>query len=340
MSFLNRLKGFFKQSKDEEIEAKIKQLSEEELIEAIEAFELTEEELAGLRKVFSKNLVDFLTESEDYSLDCEKGLRFVFPSAFLNEILRIEDDEEKKAMDPHLYPKIVNAKNKILKVIPIEEIEIEDENRESILQLSDKLRTQRLYLLEKQWPKISEIAEEINQAYAIHRYAKVNQSIKKIKESYSLPDRERKKKIQDKSEEELNSSINHLFKKVEDHLDYFRAWESRADLNNDYSVKAISRNFNQLMRDYLFYTAAKGALVHLKNKEGMNRHSLFQLTEELDQIDREFKYLKMDNWLAPTNRENSWQHKLFKRLEMTNKEITIDCQRDLLKEKMEENEEE
>ena len=67
----------------------------------------------------------------------------------------------------------------------------------------------------------------------------------------------------------------------------------------------------------------------------MNRHTLFQLTEELDRIDRQFKELKMEHWLAPANRENSWQHKLFKRLEMTNKEIVLDCQMNALNEKLE-----
>lgn len=337
MSFINRLKNFFNKSADEEVEAEMKQLSEEELIAIIEDFELTEEEMTSLRDVFHKNLVDYLDEADEDALK-EETMKLVISPAFLKEVNESDEaakENEGKEINLHLQPKIVNAQNKILKEISFDAIEIGNKNRATILQLSDKLRTQRLYLLEKQWPQISEMADEINQSYALHRYAKVNQAIKKIKESYKLKDGEKKRKIQELSERELNSSVEALFKKIEDHLDYFRSWESREYVNHDYSVKSISQNFNQLMRDYLFYTAAKGGLVHLKNKQGMNRHALFQLSEELDRVDREFKDLKMDSWLAPANRANTWQHKLFKRLETTNKEIEIDCQIKLLLEEKE-----
>lgn len=78
------------------------------------------------------------------------------------------------------------------------------------------------------------------------------------------------------------------------------------------------------MEDYLFFTNAKSALVNLKRVQGIGIDQLRLMTNDLREIDRQFKDIGIRSWLPPQTNENKWQHDLMNQMEMNNARLVIE----------------
>lgn len=245
-----------------------------------------------------------------------KKLKIVLPLTFLKNI-----SKDKKEISAG---QIFDSEDQLIEELPLEDFKIKAEKKEFTNELYEKIMTKKLYLLIEELDSIVEIAEEFEKKLNNARYYKINHAIKELEKSYTVEDVELKNELQKYNEAKLKTSMEALYKQIQDRLDYFRAWRFRSELRNDYSIKTITKKFHYLMEDYLFFTEAKNGLINLKEKQEMDRSEIFELIEELDKIDREFKGMNLENWLNPSNSENFWQHKLFKRLEINYLEIVLD----------------
>jgi len=194
----------------------------------------------------------------------------------------------------------------------------------AVNQLSDKVLNRKLDALSDQMDVVIDLAIEINQQLKNKTYAKVLGAVETINQSNLDEKRNTRQQLQNHAQVLLNEAIATLRLEIENNLQYFGDWEKRTPFFNTYTTKTLERRFNQLMEDYLFFNNAKSSLVKLKRSQGISIEQLRSMTEDLRELDRQFKDVEIKSWLPPQTDENKWQHDLMNQMEMNNARLIIE----------------
>lgn len=309
------MKNKRKNSKEEKVEQK--DSSESRILRDVNPFNLTTEERTLIKRVFQPSLQDLSNEFEELA---EETFSLIISPHFLKTIKREESRKEKQQA---FFPLVVNQDDKVLFQFESEAMELDTKDFEAVQQLYERLMNQKLQFIIEQSANLIEIGQSVNEKLNNQRFDKVMGAIDSIRKAELESAKDYKITLQEHSEATLNASIEDLYRNIDNALIYFKGWHSRDELENDYSVKMINYRFNRLMNDYLFFTLAKTSLITLKEKQNVNRFSLFDLTKDLDIVDRQFKEFNMKDWLAPPSPATSWQHRLFKLLNENHKQVVI-----------------
>src|SRR5699024_10624612 len=159
----------------------------------------------------------------------------------------------------------------------------------AVNQLSDKILNRKLDALSDHIDVIIDLVKEINQQLKNKTYAKVLGAVETINQSNLDERRNTRQQLQNHAQVMLNEAIATLKLELENNIQYFIDWEKRIPFFNAYTTKTLERRFNQLLEDYLFFTNAESALVNLKRTQGISIDQLRSMTNDLREIDRQFK---------------------------------------------------
>ena len=276
-----------------------------------------------LKRILEPAVKKAVKEIEEKGIKPDKFVSAIIPPEFIEGM---KDGKYKfmEALDGSLLPNIVNEKNQIVKKVRLEEIEVAPQDLNAVNQLSDKILNRKLDNLSDQMDVIIDLAIEINQQLKNKTYAKVLGAVETISQSNLDTRRNTKQQLQNHAQVLLNEAIATLKLDLENNIQYFSDWEKRTPIFNAYTTKTISRRFNQLMEDYLFFTNAKSNLVNLKRSQGISIEQLRPISKDLNEIDRQFKDIGIRSWLPPQTNENKWQHDLMDQMEMNNARLVIE----------------
>src|SRR5699024_6992491 len=281
------------------------------------------EEFRMLKRILEPAVKKAVKEIEEKGIKPEKFISAIIPPEFIEGM---KDGKYKfmEALDGSLLPNIVNEKNQIVKKVRLEEIEVTPKDLNAVNQLSDKILNRKLDNLSDQMDVIIDLTIEINQQLKNKTYAKVLGAVETISQSNLDTRRNTRQQLQNHAQVLLNEAIATLKLDLENNIQYFSDWEKRTPIFNAYTTKTISRRFNQLMEDYLFFTNAKSNLVNLKRYQGISIEQLRPISKDLNEIDRQFKDIGIRSWLPPQTNENKWQHDLMDQMEMNNARLVIE----------------
>lgn len=281
------------------------------------------DEFRMLKRILEPAVKKAVKEIEEKGIKPDKFVNAIIPPEFIEGM---KDGKYKfmEALDGSLLPNIVNEKNQIVKKIRLEEIEVAPKDLNAVNQLSDKVLNRKLDALSDQMDVVIDIAIEINQQLKNKTYAKVLGAVETINQSKLDAKRNTRQQLQNHAQVLLNEAIATLRLEIENNLQYFSDWEKRTPFFNAYTTKTLERRFNQLMEDYLFFNNAKSSLVNLKRAQGINIEQLRSMTEDLRELDRQFKDVGIKSWLPPQTDENKWQHDLMNQMEMNNARLVIE----------------
>ncbi|MFL2096491.1 hypothetical protein [Marinilactibacillus psychrotolerans] len=281
------------------------------------------DEFRMIKRILEPAVKKAVKEIEEKGIKPDKFVSAIIPPEFIEGM---KDGKYKfmEALDGSLLPNIVNEKNQIVKKVRLEEIEVAPKDLNAVNQLSDKMLNRKLDNLSDQMDVIIDLAIEINQQLKNKTYAKVLGALETINQSNLDSKRNSRQQLQNHAQVHLNEAIATLKLDLENNIQYFSDWEKRTPIFNAYTTKTISRRFNQLMEDYLFFTNAKSALVNLKQSQGISIEQLRSMTKDLNEIDRQFKDIGIRSWLPPQTNENKWQHDLMDQKEMNNARFVIE----------------
>lgn len=281
------------------------------------------DEFRMLKRILEPAVKKAVKEIEEKGIKPDKFVNAIIPPEFIEGM---KDGKYKfmEALDGSLLPNIVNEKNQIVKKIRLEEIEVAPKDLNAVNQLSDKVLNRKLDALSDQMDVVIDLAIEINQQLKNKTYAKVLGAVETINQSKLDAKRNTRQQLQNHSQVLLNEAIATLRLEIENNLQYFSDWEKRTPFFNAYTTKTLERRFNQLMEDYLFFNNAKSSLVNLKRAQGINIEQLRSMTEDLRELDRQFKDVGIKSWLPPQTDENKWQHDLMNQMEMNNARLVIE----------------
>lgn len=300
-------------------------------------FEVTAtlEETQALKRIIQPAIKKFVEEIEQQGAKPDKFYQAVIPPEMV-EGMKNGKFKFMEATDGSLLPNIVDTKNKIVKKVRIEEMELSPQNLNSVNQLSDKLLNQKLDAISDQLGVIMELAIEINKQLKNNNYAKVIGAIQTINQSYLEKSRNTRQQLQNNAQGLLNEASAVLKLEIEDALQYFKDWDKRMPLLNQYFSVQIQNRLNNLMKDYLYFTNAKSALIDLKRKQGLNDEVLRLMTHDLKEIDSQLRDVGIRSWLPPQTNKNKWQHELINQMELKYSRIIIEYKLDeLLEERSE-----
>lgn len=143
----------------------------------------TLEETQALKRIIQPAIKKFVEEIEQQGAKPDKFYQAVIPPEMV-EGMKNGKFKFMEANDGSLLPNIVDTKNKIVKKVRIEEMELSPQNLNSVNQLSDKLLNQKLDAISDQLGVIMELAIEINKQLKNNNYAKVIGAIQTINQSY------------------------------------------------------------------------------------------------------------------------------------------------------------
>lgn len=267
------------------------------------------EEFQVLRRMIEPAVKKAVREIEEKGTEPGKDIRAVIPPEFV-EGMRNGKYKLMEALDGDLLPNIVDENNQIVKKVRLREIEVSPQDFNAVNQLSDKVLNRKLDALSDQMDVVIDLAIEINQQLKNKTYAKVLGAVETINQSKLDAKRNTRQQLQNHAQVLLNEAIATLRLEIENNLQYFSDWEKRTPFFNAYTTKTLERRFNQLMEDYLFFNNAKSSLVNLKRAQGINIEQLRSMTEDLRELDRQFKDVGIKSWLPPQTDENKWQHDL------------------------------
>lgn len=269
-----------------------------------------------------------IKEHKIKEIEPEKIIKAIVPPEFVDG-MRNGKFKFMESIDGSLLPNIVDEKNQIVKKVRLEEMELSPQefspqDFSAVNQLSDKILNHKLDALSDQMDVIIDLAREINQQLKNKTYAKVLGAVETINQSNLDERRNTRQQLQNHAQVLLNEGIATLKLEIENNLQYFNDWEQRTPFFNAYTAKTLERRFNQLMEDYLFFTNAKSALVNLKRAQSISIDQLRSMTNDLREIDRQFKDIGIRSWLPPQTNENRWQHDLMDQMEMNNARLVIE----------------
>lgn len=287
-----------------------------------ESFQLNHSEIKSMKRVFQNVVVDLAKEINKSNQESYKDFKVIVPPEFL-EGLKSGEFDFMRAKTGEILPSIVDSKNKLLKQIRLEEIEITPEDLDAVEELNSKVLNQKLDAISASLDNIMEVAEEINKGLQNDRYGKIVGAVRSIKQSYFEADKEDKRQLQNLSQVTLNEALAVLEKEIEDGVKYFSEWDNRNVFLDLYPSFHIDRKFNKLMDDYLFFTTGKSALIELKREQKIPVNSLQFMTKELDEIDELIKKTDIKNWLPPLSEENRWQHDLLNNFDFRNRKMVV-----------------
>jgi len=281
------------------------------------------DEFQVLRRMIEPAVKKAVREIEEKGIEPGKDIRAVIPPEFV-EGMRNGKYKLMEALDGDLLPNIVDENNQIVKKVRLREIEVSPQDFNAVNQLSDKVLNRKLDALSDQMDVVIDLAIEINQQLKNKTYAKVLGAVETINQSKLDAKRNTRQQLQNHAQVLLNEAIATLRLEIENNLQYFSDWEKRTPFFNAYTTKTLERRFNQLMEDYLFFNNAKSSLVNLKRAQGINIEQLRSMTEDLRELDRQFKDVGIKSWLPPQTDENKWQHDLMNQMEMNNARLVIE----------------
>lgn len=291
-----------------------------------------EQEMRVLKRILEPAVKKAVKEIEEKGIEPEKFVTAIIPPEFV-EGMRDGKFKFMESLDGSLLPNIVDENNQIVKKVRLEEMELFPQDLSAVNQLSDKILNHKLDALSDQMDVIIDLAREINQQLKHKTYAKVISAVETINQSNLDEKRNTRQQLQNHAQVLLNEAIATLRLEIENNLQYFGDWEKRTPFFNTYTTKTLERRFNQLMEDYLFFKNAKSSLVKLKRSQGISIEQLRSMTEDLRELDRQFKDVEIKSWLPPQTDENKWQHDLMNQMEMNNARLIIEYKVDQFLEK-------
>ena len=284
-------------------------------------------EFRVLKKFLEPAVKKAVKEIEENGIKPDNIYKAVVPPEFIDG-MRDGTYKFMEAKDGSLLPSIVDINNRIVKNTRLEEMKLAPKDINSVNELSDKILNRKLDNLSDQMDVIIDIAREINQQLKNKTYAKVLGAVETINQSKLEAKRNTRQQLQNHAQVLLNEAIATLRLEIENNLQYFNDWEKRNPFFNTYTTKTLERRFNQLMEDYLFFNNAKSSLVNLKRAQGISNEQLRTMTEDLRELDSQFKDVGIKSWLPPQTDENKWQHDLMNQIEMNNARLVIEYEVD------------
>ena len=288
-----------------------------------EVLATAEQEVQVLKRILEPAVKKAAREIEKKEITPEKIIKAIVPPEFV-EGMRDGKFKFMESLDGSLLPNIVDENNQIVKKVRLEEMELSPQDFSAVNQLSDKILNRKLDALSDQMDVIIDLAREINQQLKHKTYAKVISAVETINQSNLDEKRNTRQQLQNHAQVLLNEAIATLRLEIENNLQYFGDWEKRTPFFNAYTAKTLERRFNQLMEDYLFFNNAKSSMVKLKRSQGISIEQLRSMTEDLRELDRQFKDVEIKSWLPPQTDENKWQHDLMNQMEMNNARLIIE----------------
>ncbi len=322
MEFFDAL---FKRNKDDknELVEQNNEVAKEFRMPNFEVLATAEQEVQALKRIFEPAVKKAVKEIERKGIEPGKIYKAVIPPEMV-EGMKAGKLQFMKSLNGSLLPNIVDENNQIVKKVRLEEMELFPQDLSAVNQLSDKILNHKLDALSDQMDVIIDLAREINQQLKHKTYAKVISAVETINQSNLDEKRNTRQQLQNHAQVLLNEAIATLRLEIENNLQYFGDWEKRTPFFNTYTTKTLERRFNQLMEDYLFFNNAKSSLVKLKRSQGISIEQLRSMTEDLRELDRQFKDVEIKSWLPPQTDENKWQHDLMNQMEMNNARLIIE----------------
>ncbi|MBG9978876.1 hypothetical protein [Ruoffia tabacinasalis] len=322
MEFFDAL---FKRNKDDknELVEQNNEVANEVHMPNFEVLATAEQEVQALKRILEPSVKKAVKEIVRKGIEPEKIYKAVIPPEMV-EGMKDGKLQFMKSLNGSLLPNIVDENNQIVKKVRLEEMELFTQDLNAVNQLSDKILNHKLDALSDQMDVIIDLAREINQQLKHKTYAKVISAVETINQSNLDEKRNTRQQLQNHAQVLLNEAIATLRLEIEINLQYFSDWEKRTPFFNTYTTKTLERRFNQLMEDYLFFNNAKSSLVKLKRSQGISIEQLRSMTNDLREIDLQFKDIGIRSWLPPQTNENRWQHDLVGQMEMNNARLVIE----------------
>ncbi|WP_017416454.1 hypothetical protein [Clostridium tunisiense] len=275
---------------------------------------LSEDDIKVIKGIFARPIADAIQEIKNKNKEVEPVLRAVIPEAFIEAIKNGELKlmESKKG---EILPSIVDSKNKVVKQVRLEEVKEQLDDKKKLDKLGEYALEQKLDAIKEQLECIICIVEDVEKGQRNDRYGKIDGAIKNINQSFLEGNIERRDRLQDMAQNNLNEAIEAINKEVNDSLSFFKGWEERSFIERNigsfkYSTWNINRKFNKLCEDYLYISKAKNSLMELKLNQGMEKYKVDLMIEDLNEVDIKLKGAKVSNWLPPRSDNNEWKHRL------------------------------
>lgn len=274
---------------------------------------IDKKDLEKIKDIFAKPIADIVKVAKKNNEEIEPILKVVIPEEFIEE-LKNGNFKLMESKTGEILPNIVDGKNKIVKQVRLEEVK-EKLDDKKVDELGEYATQQKLDAIKEQLECIMCVVEDIEKGQRNDRYGKVDGAIRTIKQSFNETDLDRRNRLQDGAQLEINEAIEAISKEIKDGLSFFKEWEERNFLQKNigsvkFSTWNINKKFNKLCEDYLYLNRAKTALIELKLSQGMDKYKIDLMIQDLNEVDIEIKERKISNWLAPRSNNNEWQYRL------------------------------
>ncbi len=274
---------------------------------------IPQNDIDNLKTIFAKPVAEMIKIAKENNKEMESTFKVIIPKEFVEEFkngnLKLMENNRGE-----ILPNIVNSKNKIIKQIRLEEIQ-EKLDDTKIDKLGEYITEQKLDAIKEQLECIMCLLEDIDKGIKNDRYGKVDGAIRTIKQSFDETNLDRRNRLQDSAQININEFIEVINKEIKDGLNFFKEWEERNFFQRNissvkFSTHNINKKFNKLCQDYLYLNRAKTSLIELKLSQGMEKNKVDLMIDDLNEIDIQLKERNISNWLAPISSSNKWQYEL------------------------------
>lgn len=274
---------------------------------------IDKKDLEKIKDIFAKPIADIVKVAKKNNKEIDPILKVVIPEEFIEE-LKNGNFKLMESKTGEILPNIVDGKNKIVKQVRLEEVKEKIDDKK-VDKLGEYATQQKLDAIKEQLECIMCVVEDVEKGQRNDRYGKVDGAIRTIKQSFNETDLDRRNRLQDGAQLEINEAIEAINKEIKDGLSFFKEWEERNFLQKNiasfkFSTRNINRKFNKLCEDYLYLNRAKTALIELKLSQGMDKYKVDLMIQDLNEVDIQIKERKISNWLAPRSNNNEWQYRL------------------------------
>ncbi len=274
---------------------------------------IDKKDLEKIKDIFAKPIADIVKVAKENNKEVEPILKAIIPEEFIEE-LKNGNFKLMESKTGEILPNIVDGKNKIVKQVRLEEVK-EKLDDKKLDELGEYATQQKLDAIKDQLECIMCVVEDVEKGQRNDRYGKVDGAIRTIQQSFNETDLDRRNRLQDGAQLEINEAIEVINKEIKDGLSFFKEWEERNFLQKNiasvkFSTWNINRKFNKLCEEYLYLNRAKTALIELKLSQGMDKYKIDLMIQDLNEIDIQIKERKISNWLAPRSNNNEWQYRL------------------------------
>lgn len=285
---------------------------------------INKKDLEKIKDIFAKPIADIVKVAKENNKEAEPILKAIIPGEFIEE-LKNGNFKLMESKAGEILPNIVDGKNKIVKQVRLEEIK-EKLDDKSVDKLAEYATEQKLDAIKEQLECIMCVVEDIEKGQRNDRYGKVDGAIRTIKQSLDETDLDRRNRLQDGAQIEINEAIESINKEIKDGLNFFKEWEERNFLRKNigsvkFSAWNINRKFNKLCEDYLYLNRAKTSLIELKLSQGMDKYKIDLMIQDLNEVDTQLKERKIANWLDFKSSNYEWQYRLLNKPKYKNELI-------------------